>query len=361
MKMIVWLKGLGGLLALLVVMQLSGCAAGYYWQAAMGQMRLSNGKQSVTSLLAGDTLSADEIERLEISQQALDFGHEVMLLPDNGSYRSYYDTGQPYVVWNVFAAPEFSLSPRNWCFPITGCIAYKGYFSEESARKYAAKLAAEGGDVHVGGVTAYSTLGRLHDPILNTMLKLPEASFVGLLFHELSHQLLYVKDDSAFNEGFATAVEQEGMRRWQASRAAPAYLPRLYTNVQRGQAVDLLRKVRADLEVLYATSLPDAEKREAKALVLAGLQESYRQLANEWAAAGLRGRPYGGLMSMELNNAVLSATATYDDYVPAFELLLKQCAADLECFYERAQQLAELPAEERGMQMEQLLLAAGAQ
>ena len=361
MKMSVWLRCLSVLLSLLVVMQLGGCSTAYYWQAAMGQMRVSNGKQSVAALLAGNTLSADEKKRLEVSQQALDFGHEVMLLPDNGSYRSYYDTGQPYVVWNVFAAPEFSLSPRNWCFPITGCIAYKGYFSEDSARKYAAKLAAEGADVHVGGVTAYSTLGRLHDPILNTMLTLPEASFVGLLFHELSHQLLYIKNDSAFNEGFATAVEQEGMRRWQASRAEPAYLRRQYTNTQRKQAVDLLRNVRAELEILYAEDLPEADKREAKEALLAGLQTSYQQLALDWAAAGLKGRPYGGLLSMELNNAVLSATATYDDYVPAFERVLSQCAGDLECFYDQVRQLSELPAEERGLQMEQLLLSSSQQ
>jgi predicted aminopeptidase len=361
MKMNVWLRCLAVLSSLLVVMQLGGCSAGYYWQAAMGQMRLSSGKQSVASLFTDNALSADEVERLEVSQQALDFGHEVLLLPDNGGYRSYYDTGQPYVVWNVFAAPEFSLSPRNWCFPITGCIAYKGYFSEESAREYAAKLAAKGADVHVGGVTAYSTLGRLHDPILNTMLTLPEASFVGLLFHELSHQLLYIKNDSAFNEGFATAVEQEGVSRWQASRAEPAYLNRQYTNMQRKQALDLQRYARAELETLYETSLPDADKRGAKVALLAGLKTSYQQLAREWDAAGLQGRPYGGLVAMELNNAVLSAMATYDDYVPAFELVLSQCDGDLECFYDRARQLSELPAEERGLQIEQLLLISSQQ
>jgi predicted aminopeptidase len=347
------------LAALILLLQLSGCAAGYYWQAAMGQMRISTGKQSVTALLAGNSLPPDESARLRLSQQALDFGHDVLLLPDNGSYRSYYDTGRPFVVWNVFAAPEFSLTPQTWCFPVTGCIAYKGYFREASAQKYGEQLAAKGADVHVGGITAYSTLGRFHDPILNTMLRLPEAGFVGLLFHELSHQLLYIKNDSAFNEGFATAVQQEGMRRWLASRAEPDDSARSYTSAQRLQVVELLRVTREQLEVLYASDQPETRLRAAKAEIFAGLKVAYQRLADEWEAAGLRGRPYGGLLTVELNNAVLSATATYDDYVPAFEVMLADCADDLECFYARAREVADLQAEERGGQMQLLLERAG--
>jgi predicted aminopeptidase len=242
---------------------------------------------------------------------------------------------------------------------VTGCIAYKGFFSEERAQEYGAKLAAEGADVHVGGVTAYSTLGRFHDPILNTMLRLPEASFVGLLFHELSHQLLYIKDDSAFNEGFATAVEQEGMRRWLASRQEPVYAARGYTPEQRMQAVELLRATRDELERVYASDQPDALKRAAKAEKFAELKAAYQRLADAWEAEGMQGRPYGAVVSMRLNNAVLSATATYDDYVPAFEVMLADCAGDLGCFYARARDVADQEAEQRGARMEQLLERSG--
>ena len=340
----------------LLVVQLNGCALGYYWQAGAGQMRIVRGQEPVDKLLDKTELSSAERQRLEISQEALAFAHKHMLLPDNGSYRQYYDTGEPYVVWNVFAAPELSLEPQTWCFPVAGCIAYRGYFKEKEARKYAAKLAAKGADVFVGGVAAYSTLGRLKDPLLNTMLSMAEDDFVGLIFHELSHQLLYVKDDSAFNEGFATAVESEGIRRWQAARNEPVYSEPRYTHGQRLQVMELLRDARARLTAVYAADTDDAFKRNQKTQLLAGLGDEYQSLVAGWQDEGLKGRPYSALFAQGVNNASLSAIATYDDYVPAFEELLRDCDYGIECFYARSKDIGRLAPDERHAHMQDLLI-----
>ena len=337
---------------------LNSCAIGYYWQAGIGQLKISRGKAPVDEILSGGGLSEPEQQRLILSQEALAFAHEVLLLPDNGSYSTYYDTGGRYVVWNVFAAPECSLEPRKWCFPITGCISYRGYFSEDAARKYAAKLAAAGDDVYVGGVTAYSTLGRLRDPLLNTMLSMSSDSLVGLLFHELAHQRLYVQDDSAFNEGFATAVEEEGLRRWRArSGQQPG---RSLADEQRFEVLSLLQDARMRLSEVYGSVAPPDAKRAVKKQVLDDVAESYVQLAGGWEAQGLRARPYASLIEGGLNNASLSAIATYDNYVPAFRELLRERGAGLECFYARAEEIGSLDAAARQARMRQLDTAAKA-
>jgi predicted aminopeptidase len=346
------------LILCLLVLQLSSCAVGYYWQAGAGHMRIVRGQESVARLLDEAELSAEELQKLELSQEALSFAHEVMLLPDNGSYRKYYDTDQPYVVWNVFAAPELSLEPLTWCFPVAGCIAYRGYFKETNARKYATKLDSKGNDVFVGGVTAYSTLGRLKDPLLNTMLAMPEEDFVGLLLHELAHQRLYIKNDSAFNEAFATAVEREGIRRWQADHNLADSSAKHSTRSQRQQVLAMLRDARARLTDVYATDVDDTRKRTQKAEILMGLDSAYARLVSQWQAEGLAGRPYAGLFARGLNNASLSAVATYDDYVPAFEKILQRCDYSIECFYADATAIGSLDTDERDARMQALLQQA---
>jgi len=344
------------LLLLMTILAMTGCAAGYYWQAGTGQLRVSNGKQSVEALLEAGEISQAERERLLTSQRALSFAHGTLLLPDNGSYRDYYDTGANYVVWNVFAAPEFSLEPRKWCFPITGCISYRGYFKQEGAVDYAAKLAENGDDIFVGGVTAYSTLGRLRDPLLNTMLPMSEIEFVGLLFHELAHQRLYVKDDSAFNEGFATAVEREGERRWRQIYPQAMDVEQNFSDEQKQQVLDLLRATRDQLRSVYSSALMEADKRSAKAAVFDQLAQDYERLSDEWQRQGLSGRPYSGLFGEGLNNASMSAIATYDNYVPAFDVLLRQCAYAIECFYSHAEELAAMDKSQRDEQMRALVI-----
>src|ERR1700683_3195156 len=192
---------------------LPGCAIGYFTQAAQGQWRLLRARRPIEQVIADPAASEQLKARLRVVQDARDFAVTDLGLPDNGSYRSYSDLKRPYVVWNVVAAPEFSVAPLRWCFPFNGCLRYRGYFRERDARRMAAALAARGNDVMVGGVAAYSTLGHFSDPVLNTMMRYGDLELVSTIFHELAHQLIYVHGDTEFNESFAVTVEQEGLRR----------------------------------------------------------------------------------------------------------------------------------------------------
>src|SRR4051812_10885006 len=194
---------------------LCGC---YLIQAATGQMQIVSKRQPIAEVIRDPATSEKLKARLEYVAAARDFASRELGLPDNESYRSYADLGRPYVVWNVFAAPEFSVEPRQWCFPIAGCVVYRGYFSEAAAQRYARKLRRRGDDVAVGGVAAYSTLGHFKDPVLSTMLGWSDAQLAATLFHELAHQVVYVPGDSQFNESFATVVEEAGLERWLAAR-----------------------------------------------------------------------------------------------------------------------------------------------
>ncbi len=345
-----------------VLLVLPACSVSYSLQAVGGQMQLVTGRQSVAELLQGDKLKPALRSRLELSQEVLDFAHTQMRLPDNDSYRAFMDTERPYVVWNVFAAPALSLQPRSWCFPVAGCVAYRGYFAEDNARRFAAGLADRGEDVFVGGVRAYSTLGRFRDPLLNTMLPLSDADFAALIFHELAHQLLYVKNDSAFNEAFASAVEQEGLRRW--ADASERTLPdRSGYESRTAEVRELLRNVRAELKRLYASELNEAEKLLRKQEVLDQVQETYSELEVRWRSGVPAGekirRPYAGLIRAGLNNASLAAVATYDNYVPAFQrLLVAACDYDLECFYAAARSMARMPKADRKRRLAEILADA---
>jgi predicted aminopeptidase len=344
--------------AILFGMLISGCSIPYYWQASTGQLRIVQGREPVAELLRQHDLSAELRERLEASQAALNFARDELRLPNNGSYTSYFDTGEAYVVWNVFAAAEFSLQPRSWCFLIVGCVAYRGYFSESKARNYADKLAAKGADVYVGGIAAYSTLGLFRDPLLNTMLRMSEADFVSLLFHELAHQQLYAGGDSAFNEGFATVVETEGWRRWQRARGVQVDAGDAEIADQKQQVMALLDATRAKLQAMYVSDIDAALKRARKQALFAELNSNFGVLSESWSRQGLKRRPYSALFASGLNNASLGAIATYADYMPAFEHLLENCTGDLECFYARAAQLGDLDAAAREDRIRQLINAA---
>jgi predicted aminopeptidase len=193
----------------LLIVQLAGCNPLYLLQATAGQMELLRLRRPVADVIADPSTAVPVREALQGSAAMLEFAHTTLLLPDNGAYRHYADLRRPFAVWNVFAAPEFSLELRRWCFPVAGCVGYRGYFEESAARDYAARLARGGEDTYVAGVAAYSTLGYFADPLLNTVITLPSAQLAGLLFHELAHQLIYVPDDTAFNESFARFVEQD--------------------------------------------------------------------------------------------------------------------------------------------------------
>jgi len=332
---------------------MSGCGLGYYWQAGTGHLGVMSSRAPVDEVLTDPSTPEQLGKRLEYAVAARDFAFETLGLPDRGSYRHYADLERPYVVWNVVATPEFALAPRSWCYPVAGCVSYRGYFDEQAADEFAERLRAEGDDVLVGGVRAYSTLGRFNDPLLNTFVALPEERLAGLIFHELAHQQLYIRDDAAFNESFATAVEREGLRLWLAGNAEG--LCALELREQRRGAVDaLIAEAREALEAVYGGALGDQDKRSAKAAVFAGLSAAYEDLRGTWS-----GPPYfDGWLRGDLDNARLAALATYNDFVPAFSALLRQAGGDWQQFYQRAGEIGALPESERVTALERL--AAGA-
>src|SRR5579863_5315121 len=257
-----------------IVVTLPGCAIGYFTQAAQGQWRLMRARRPIEQVIA-DPASSEQLKaRLRVVQDARDFAVSDLGLPDNRSYRSYSDLKRPYVVWNVVAAPEFSVQPQRWCFPFTGCLSYRGYFRERDARKMAAALAARGNDVMVGGVTAYSTLGHFADPVLNTMLRYGDLELVSTLFHELAHQLIYIRNDTVFNESFAVSVEQEGLRRWLAARGRSLELQHFLEQRQaEQQVIHAFASGRAQLDSLYHEPLTVERMRQRKHELMVAIAE----------------------------------------------------------------------------------------
>lgn len=318
---------------------LAGCGLGYYAQAARGQFAVMRAREPVDRLIdAPDT--ADSLrEQLVRARRIRDFATEELRLPDNAAYRSYADIGRRYVVWNVVATPEFAIEPRQWCFPVAGCVAYRGYFGEQAARDFAQTLAEAGDDVFVGGVPAYSTLGRVADPLLNTVTGYGELDLAALIFHELAHQVLYVPGDSAFNEAFATAVEEEGVTRYAAQHASAEALAGWRLRRQLRIAVtDAFIRARRDLAALYKRDIEAETMRQEKAARLKALSEEVLAIEQQHGLAS----GYRGWIQSGLNNAHLAAVATYYDRVPQFEKLLRErCGGYLPCLYVEARKLAD--------------------
>lgn len=340
------------LLPLLVL--LAGCSSlDYYAQLAEGQWQLLRARQPVTALLADPAQPAELRERLQHSQDARDFASTQLALPDNRSYRLYADLERPYVVWNLFAAPEFSLEARTHCFPIAGCVAYRGYYSEAAARAEAARQRALGDDVYVGGVQAYSTLGWFDDPILSSMLRWDDERLATLIFHELAHQKFYLRDDTAFNESFATFVEQEGTRQWREYRGLPPADGR--EEKRREQFTALVLASRARLEALYAGPLDDAAKRAGKAAEFQRLRREYAALSQrEWGGES----PFKAWIDAPFNNAKLLPFGLYDQWVAAFAVLFRQVGGNWPAFYARVRALGQLPLAERQAALQRLAAAA---
>ncbi|PLX81953.1 MAG: aminopeptidase [Desulfuromonas sp.] len=327
---------------------------GYYAQCARGHLDIMGRCRPIAEILDDREASPELKSRLSQVLEIRDFASAELLLPENGSYRSYADLGRPYVVWNVVAAPEFSLSPMQWCFPIAGCVSYRGYFSHEEAGTAARQLEAEGLDVYLYGVTAYSTLNWFDDPVLNTFCQGPETSVAGLIFHELAHQKLYVKGDSSFNEAFAKAVELEGVRRWLDSRGESEEMERYRAKLDREEEfVSLVMQSRETLDALYQGDLDLTAKRAAKQRIIASLRDDYREMKDRWGGYAGYDRWFGE----QLNNAKLASMSTYRLLVPAFqELLIRE--GGMNDFFRAAERIGRQPPGQRAAEMARLLDSA---
>ncbi|UIN56612.1 aminopeptidase [Pseudomonas kribbensis] len=326
-----------------MILLLNGCSSlSYYSQLASGQLQLLRAREPVAKVIADPARDARLRTHLAQSQKARAFASEHLHLPDNQSYRLYADIGRPFVVWNVFATPEFSLSPQNHCFPIAGCVAYRGYYSQSAARGEAAIQRLQGMDVSIGGVEAYSTLGWFNDPILNSMMGWGDERLATLIFHELAHQRFYVKDDTEFNESFATFVEQEGTRQWRAFRGLP---PENDSKLkQRDQFIRLILDTRSRLEQLYAQPLATTQMRERKAAEFERFRHDYRAMRDgQWAGD----KRYDAWVNAPLNNARLLPFGLYDQWVPAFTALFRQVEGNWVRFYAEVEKLGGLPVVER--------------
>jgi predicted aminopeptidase len=318
-----------------------GC---YLLQSAEGQLSLMSKREPITEVIDKPSTTAALRAQLEAVTAIREFASHKLALPDNGSYKSYADVGRPYVVWNVVAAPEFSVDPKLWCYPFVGCVAYRGYFAEVKANRFAAGLRAQGLDVVVGGVAAYSTLGHFDDPILNTMVSWNDVELAAIIFHELTHQMLYVPNDASFNEAFATTVEEVGVRRWLKQQGRDRDLAEYQSAQQRYRTViELLIATRTQLRAVYASGAAPELMREQKRETLAAMRESYAALKAQWGGHA----PFDAWFAENINNAHLASISTYFTCVPGFERELEAANDDLPAFYRRVRALAKLDQEQR--------------
>jgi len=329
----------------LLLVSLTGCGTlSYYYQAISGQMHLLVNRRGLDRVLLSESVNPALKERIVLARRITEFAERELGLPVGNTFSSYVDVGSPYLLWNVFAAPEFSLTLKTFCYPIAGCVSYKGYFSAESAAKFSATLADQGLDTFSGGVAAYSTLGWFADPLLNTYIDRNDTQLAALIFHELAHRVVYIPGDTRFNESFATAVEQAALRRWlQVDKASAALEDYQLTERHRSQVLTLIAEARTELETVYNSAETDKVKREQKMQVIASLKADYWALAANWNS----GQVFADWMASDINNAMLGAVADYNDWVEYFEIWLASLDGDLPVFFRGVKQLANLDDAER--------------
>lgn len=307
----------GGLIALV-----AGCAQlGYYVQAMQGQYSLMANAKPIEDWLADPSVDDSLKDRLAKVKQMRQFAAEELGLPDNGSYKSYADLKRSHVLWNVVAAPELSLKPVQWCFPIAGCVNYRGYYSKDEAQAFAKQMRRDGFDVQVAGVPAYSTLGWFNDPVLSTFIKYPDGELAKLVFHELAHQVVYAQNDSMFNESFAVAVEEAGVERWM-EKFGDAKTRQAYSDYKgrKQDFIALLLKYRERLEENYERDASKPSKRKEKEAIFDDMKDEYQVLKAAWG--GYAG--YDRWFAEPLSNAHLASVATYHDLVPGFRAILER-------------------------------------
>ena len=325
---------------------------GYYSQSISGHLTIMSARRPIEEMLSDPNVAAELKEKLVRAVAYRRYATESLYLPENDSYLSYADTGRSAALWNIVAAPDDSLVPKQWCFVIAGCLPYRGYYDQTEANVYAGRLTAEGYDVKIYAVPAYSTLGWFDDPLLNTVIDLPEWGLAGIIFHELAHQLVYVQDDAIFNEAFAQMVEEEGVRRWLAAYGTDeirATFQRSETRQAGFRA--LLQQTRGALAACYATDREHAARIACKEEVLDRMQLQYAELKESWG--GYAG--YDGWFRSRPNNASFVSAQTYRHYLPAFERVLQEQNGDLKLFYAEVKRLAALSFQERKEVMDRLL------
>lgn len=327
---------------------MAGCAQmSYYVQAAQGELSVLSEAKPIDDWMADPAVGDPLKNKLTKLKEIRAFAAQQLGLPDNGSFKTYADLKRPFVLWNVVATPELSMKTKQWCFPIAGCVDYRGYYSKQDAQEYAAELRRENYDVQVAGVPAYSTLGWFNDPVLSTYIHYPEGELARLIFHELAHQVVYAPGDSQFNESFATAVEEVGVERWLAThcdeKTRQSYVA--YEG-RKHDFLALLMNYRKKLEANYNRAASNEEKKKQKAVIFQELQSDYQILKATWG--GYPG--YDRWFAEPLSNAHLASVATYHDYVPGFRALLTQ-EKSFGKFYDAVRALAQLDKAERHQQL----------
>ena len=331
----------------LLALAQSACSLPYYTQAVRGQVGLLRDRVPIEEVIADSSVPADTRERLRLASELRSFAIGRIGLPGNESYTSFVALDRDFVVWNVVAAEEFSTDPQTWCFPIAGCVAYRGYFDRARAEEFAAKLDSQGFDTFIGGAAAYSTLGYFADPILDTMLGRSETEIAAILFHELAHQRIYVKGDTELSESFATAVEQYAVEAWLESRNASAELAAYRDHLSRQAAFgELISQQRNRMADLYVAVAGDEELRTAKAEAYEGMRRDYEALRESWGGAS----EFDGWFASEFNNARLVALTSYGRWVPGLRRRLEILGPG--AFYLEMGELVGLEPEQRTLRLE---------
>lgn len=320
------------LFATMLVSSISSCSLSYYHQAVSGHLSILKQRESIQDILASDSDTLSEVQRnkLRLILDIREMAENALALPVENGYSSYVDIGREFVVWNVFAAPEFSVSPQQWCYPIIGCASYRGYYSENAAHAYTKKLAEKDLETFVGGVRAYSTLGWFNDPVLSTFLSQNDLSIVALLVHEISHKIMYAKNDTAFNESFATAVELFGVEVWlhQHRGTIPQQtIEEFYKRRRiRSDFIQLVLETRNELDMIYISDLADEEKRKAKSRIFKKLKSDLVKLDADYGYQALYS-PW----SNDLNNAKIAPVNSYHQWVNAIRSRLDKTLAQSNC------------------------------
>lgn len=323
----------------LLVILVQGCSSiAYYQQAIAGQYQILNNRVDIEALIEDNQTEENLKQKLTIVQQVRAFAAKEMQMDVGQSYSQYSDTERDYVVWNITATPELSLTPHQWCYPIIGCQSYRGYFKQQTAQLKADELQRQGFDTWVGGVTAYSTLGWFDDPILNTFVYRDDSDLAALLIHELSHQVLYIKGDTAFNESFATAVEIEGLQRWLMSiDQAPLVQHHQIKLKERQVFISTVSASIERLKAVYESTISDEKKRAEKDQIIKEMKQQYQQNILDNHLSGYFTRWFD-----KVNNAKLITVSNYYRYVPAFTAMIAESNGDMGQFYEAAKQLGKL-------------------